>query len=640
MANPAVPYILTTDAVVGQGHPILPDVANRPLKDVISKSGINEASTGFTGFRAVFNAKAYGAKGDGVTDDTVALQAAITACGVAGGGTVFLNRGTYLVSAQITIDADNIVLEGDSDDTTIIKVANSAGHQNAVYSTGRSNISIRRLQIDANKAGRLTAIGTVNVTCGLFLDSSTDLRVSQVTVKNTIGGSSGSGVGIAIGGTNNTRVTIENCKVRDCGSTGRASDGIYVGNCTQGLISNCVALNCLDTGFVLEACNTSGITGCTSRGCSQGAAMSSAFGSDSVGNYINGLTVYDWNSAVAGGLALVAIGTGRLVDTVVSNVTMTVASGSGPSLRVWNSGSGTTVGLNITGVRINGATTQGIVLDHASDVIISGCGVRGCASAGIQIDAGCTDVLVDSCKVVAGPTAAVGISTNGGASDVVISNCKITGSGSMTYGIYHYGTSTQIVDIFNTVRNASLARVGSDGTTTPVVIMMEETNDGSLAFGKNYRRFVNLTEGANGFTLDPDSYGIAWGASSRLKAPGGYRHDVFGWTAANTPANQSGVALVRTGGNYVALRSGSLTGVGLKLSANAAGAGATITVRKNGVNTALTVTVAAGSSFNVATAAQGTIQFVAGDVIDVTITTPAGWTSTTVVPTAYIDLET
>lgn len=51
-----------------------------------------------------FNVKDYGAEGDGSTDDTAAIQAAINAASVAG-GTVFFPAGTYCISSQLTVSA-------------------------------------------------------------------------------------------------------------------------------------------------------------------------------------------------------------------------------------------------------------------------------------------------------------------------------------------------------------------------------------------------------------------------------------------------------------------------------------------------------------------------------------------------------
>lgn len=51
----------------------------------------------------VYNVKTYGAKGDGLTDDTAALNTALAAVSSKGGGYLFLPRGTYEISSEIVI---------------------------------------------------------------------------------------------------------------------------------------------------------------------------------------------------------------------------------------------------------------------------------------------------------------------------------------------------------------------------------------------------------------------------------------------------------------------------------------------------------------------------------------------------------
>ncbi len=60
---------------------------------------------------SIFNVKDYGAVGDGVSDDTPAINKAIEACDSSGGGTVLLDEGTYLTSSvhlasNVTIDIE------------------------------------------------------------------------------------------------------------------------------------------------------------------------------------------------------------------------------------------------------------------------------------------------------------------------------------------------------------------------------------------------------------------------------------------------------------------------------------------------------------------------------------------------------
>ena len=59
----------------------------------------------------------FGAKGDGATKDTAAIQGAIDACAAKGGGTVRLTAGTYL-SAPIVLKS-NITLQLDKGATLL-----------------------------------------------------------------------------------------------------------------------------------------------------------------------------------------------------------------------------------------------------------------------------------------------------------------------------------------------------------------------------------------------------------------------------------------------------------------------------------------------------------------------------------------
>ena len=61
-----------------------------------------------------FNVRAYGAAGNGTTDDTAAIQAAITAAGTAGGGTVFLPHGNYKVSSTLNFTSSGIAFVGEA----------------------------------------------------------------------------------------------------------------------------------------------------------------------------------------------------------------------------------------------------------------------------------------------------------------------------------------------------------------------------------------------------------------------------------------------------------------------------------------------------------------------------------------------
>jgi hypothetical protein len=69
----------------------------------------------------VFNAKTYGAVGNGIHDDTAAINAAIVAANAVGGGVAYLPAGTYATSSAILMSYNFVTLAGAGNSCTILK---------------------------------------------------------------------------------------------------------------------------------------------------------------------------------------------------------------------------------------------------------------------------------------------------------------------------------------------------------------------------------------------------------------------------------------------------------------------------------------------------------------------------------------
>lgn len=103
----------------------------------------------------VFNVKAYGAEGDGVTDDSTALQAAIDAAEAAGGGRVFLPPGDYLFATGLVIDSPNVILVGDGDDSVLTYTGSGTG-----ITISAASITLQNLKIDTTGASGTVAVSS------------------------------------------------------------------------------------------------------------------------------------------------------------------------------------------------------------------------------------------------------------------------------------------------------------------------------------------------------------------------------------------------------------------------------------------------------------------------------------------------
>jgi hypothetical protein len=133
--------------------------------------------------KPVMNVKDYGAKGDGIFDDTVSIQAAVTAIGNAGGGVLFFPAGEYRVLGYILL-VSNMEIFGNgatirkSGTTTTYCVFIGLSGNNLGYGGGVQNINLH----DLHFRGDLTNSKSLNA---MSLHRASRIRVRDCTFFET-----------------------------------------------------------------------------------------------------------------------------------------------------------------------------------------------------------------------------------------------------------------------------------------------------------------------------------------------------------------------------------------------------------------------------------------------------------------------
>lgn len=196
----------------------------------------------------MLNVRDFGAKGDGIVDDTVAIQTAINS-----GNEIYIPYGTYLISSNLQLKSD-LKIWGDG----ILK-ANADGLQVITSGTaGLQNISITGITIDGGgQVGGVVTTGKRGVT-GIYITNAINVIVDKVYVKNCgivnssnpfdDNGYSGAGILAECRSGKIKTIKIVNCIIENIAGGGIAGgDGIIIGGYSDDitinpediLISNC-----------------------------------------------------------------------------------------------------------------------------------------------------------------------------------------------------------------------------------------------------------------------------------------------------------------------------------------------------------------------------------------------------------------
>lgn len=374
------------------------------------------ARTALSKLQESISVKDFGAKGDGVTDDTAAIQAAINYRQLNGGGSIYFPTATYLIAGTLIITGNNIRFNGTARRASILKFANGASDcitvqgssvASPIYGFQMDNLE---LAFSGKTGGRTLLLAYVNrvvirdidiESCytGFEIYATNDVYLDNLIFQLVVGGA----------GTNFNALGPSIQKPTAC-------YGIFWHGAADGSAS---AVQ-LTTVNVTVSCNYSGADGFIWDGNAstwnmvQTTVLNSRYGlwiknSAAVSsNYPTFLNAVNFNTD---GVSIIGVridggSTFQIANSALTNTSGSSGQGSADTLALQvnpDLGNSFTREVYLTNCRV-GYALQGAALINARDVILTGCTFVSASTTpsntypALEIGASAQDVIVTACK--------------------------------------------------------------------------------------------------------------------------------------------------------------------------------------------------------------------------------------------------
>lgn len=216
----------------------------------------------------------YGAVGNNVTDDTTALQSALTA---AAGKSLYIPAATYKISAALTIpNGSHVTILGDGPSNSMINQTSTTA--NGLTITDAIGITIQGIGFTGPSSGSGIGLSFVlGSNANTFQCDIRDLSVSSFgshgisiatpTLCNLVRVVSQNNGGSGF----NTTSSAASTTFQDCAANSNTSNGFTINNLSYGNFTGCASVSDGGIGFALTNCNSvalvaSGAQNCTGNG--------------------------------------------------------------------------------------------------------------------------------------------------------------------------------------------------------------------------------------------------------------------------------------------------------------------------------------------------------------------------------------